>query len=83
MLAYQDYTVSWSHLTSSLLIPLALFCLFFMAAVRVVTKAGYNPRLAFLSLVPGLNIVLFFVFAFSEWPLERALRAAARRPVAE
>jgi hypothetical protein len=83
MLALQDYSTSWPHLFRSLLVPLGLFCLFFMASVRVVTKAGYNPWLAFLSLVPGLNVVLFFVFAFREWPLERALRAAARRPPAE
>jgi Zn-dependent protease len=83
MLALQDHTGSWAHAVRTLGIPLVLFCLFFMAAVRVVTKAGYQPWLAFLSLVPGLNIVLFFVFAFSAWPLDRALRAAARRPPAE
>jgi hypothetical protein len=82
MLALQEHR-SWIDLVKTFVVPLGLFCLFFMAAVRVVTKAGYRPGLAFLSLVPGLNVVLFFVFAFREWPLERALRAAARRPPAE
>jgi uncharacterized membrane protein (DUF373 family) len=40
----------------------------------IVRKAGYSRWLSLLLLIPGLNIVLIWVFAFAKWPAERAER---------
>ena len=49
---------------------------------KIISKAGYSPWFVLLGLVPLVNIVMFFVFAFSDWPfsqeLERYRHASAR-----
>jgi energy-coupling factor transporter transmembrane protein EcfT len=40
-------------------------------AWKVVAKAGYNGAWSLLIFVPLVNIVMMYVFAFSEWPKER------------
>ena len=37
----------------------------------IVKKAGYNPALSLLVLVPIVNLVALYVFAFSPWPEHR------------
>jgi hypothetical protein len=39
---------------------------------RIVSKAGYPGALSLLALVPLVNIILLWVFAFVRWPIERA-----------
>ncbi|HEX6039404.1 hypothetical protein [Longimicrobium sp.] len=48
----------------------------FIAVWRIVAKAGYAGAWAFLLFVPLVNVIALFVFAFSNWPLER--RAGGR-----
>jgi uncharacterized RDD family membrane protein YckC len=38
-------------------------------AWMIVKKAGYNPALSLLALVPIVNLVALYVFAFSNWPV--------------
>jgi hypothetical protein len=38
---------------------------------KIVSKAGYNGAWALLIFVPLVNIVMMYVFAFSQWPKER------------
>ena len=40
-------------------------------AWRIVAKAGYAGALSLLLLVPLVNVVALFAFAFSTWPLEQ------------
>ena len=49
-----------------------------VATVKVITKAGYSGWWILASFVPLLNFVMFLVFAFSKWPIERQLEAARR-----
>lgn len=35
---------------------------------RIFTKAGFPPELAFLMVIPGVQLVILWVFAFSHWP---------------
>jgi hypothetical protein len=43
------------------------------ASGRVVKRAGFSPWWALILLVPLVNVVSFWVFAFSRWPtLDRA-----------
>lgn len=40
-------------------------------AWSIVSKAGYPGVWSLVLLVPILNVVAFFIFAFRQWPLER------------
>lgn len=35
---------------------------------QVLKKAGYSPWLALLGLIPLVNIVMLWIFAFGTWP---------------
>jgi hypothetical protein len=67
---------------------ISLIVLFFVALslvvhYMIVQRAGYNPWLSLLMLVPGVNFIVLLVFAFSEWPVQRenrALRAQLGQP---
>jgi hypothetical protein len=41
---------------------------------RIAAKAGYPGAMSLLLLIPLVNFVVYILFAFSEWPIERALR---------
>ena len=56
-----------------LLVYVAIMALAIWAYVRVARKAGYSPWWALGAFVPLLNLVVFLVFAFGEWPIEREL----------
>ena len=38
---------------------------------RILQRTGYNPWLAVFSVIPGWNIVMLWIFAFSPWPADR------------
>jgi len=42
---------------------------------RIVAKTGNSGALVLLFLVPFVNIAMLAYFAFSEWPIERRLKA--------
>jgi hypothetical protein len=58
-----------------LLTILCFLVLYVYALWRLVSKTGNPGPLALLFLVPLVNIGMFLFFAFSEWPIERELRA--------
>lgn len=39
--------------------------------VKILRRAGYSPFLSVLAIVPGVNIIAFWVFAFNRWPNRR------------
>jgi hypothetical protein len=45
-----------------------LFICVLWAGTRILQKAGFDPRLVLCLLVPVLNILMVWVFAFSKWP---------------
>jgi uncharacterized membrane protein YhaH (DUF805 family) len=47
-----------------------------IATVKIVTKAGYSGWWVLIGLVPVANIIFYFIFAFSEWPVLRELANA-------
>ena len=46
--------------------------IFVIPAWKVVEKAGYSGAWALLVLVPLVNVIALWVFAFSSWPRGRA-----------
>lgn len=50
----------------------AITVLMLIGSVAIVRKAGYSGWWVLTGFVPMLNIVMFLVFAFSDWPVSRA-----------
>jgi uncharacterized membrane protein YhaH (DUF805 family) len=57
-----------------LILPLGILALFFWMMVRILHKAGYSGWWSLLMIIPLVNIVMVWVFAFANWP---ALKARA------
>ena len=59
------------------MIPLALIIVTVKVLIfcRIFSKAGFSWALGLLILVPIANIVILFVLAFAEWPIQRELRS--------
>jgi hypothetical protein len=56
------------------LIYLAVAVLGFIAAVKVVTKAGYSGWWVLIAFVPLVGSVFVLIFAFSTWPVTREVQ---------
>lgn len=60
------------------LVPLAVYVviaiLAIWAPVRIIRRSGYSGWWVLIGLVPVVNLVMFYVFAFKESPAERELR---------
>jgi len=48
--------------------------LFIVGWVKILGKAGYSGWWVLIGVVPIANLVMFLVFAFSEWPIVREVR---------
>jgi hypothetical protein len=46
---------------------------FVWAYVRIIRRAGYSGWWILIGLVPLVNLVMFLIFAFKEWPIQREL----------
>ena len=59
------------------MIPLVLIIIAVKILVfcKIFSKAGYSWALGLLMLVPIANIIMLFVLAFAEWPIQRELRS--------
>jgi nicotinamide riboside transporter PnuC len=48
---------------------LLLFGIFVLwLAARILEKAGFEPQWAFVLLIPVVNVIMIWVFAFADWP---------------
>jgi uncharacterized membrane protein YhaH (DUF805 family) len=56
----------------------AFFAFFMWLYVRILRKAGYSGWRCLIIFVPLVNIVMVYVFAFSDWPSLK--RLAPPRP---
>jgi uncharacterized sodium:solute symporter family permease YidK len=53
------------------LIVLVLLAIYLIPAAKIASKAGYSGWWCLILLVPLVNFVMIWVFAFSRWPVER------------
>jgi len=53
------------------LIVIVLLALYFVPIVRILQKAGYSGWWCLIVFVPLVNIIMFYVFAFANWPALR------------
>lgn len=63
----------------SALFELALLAVFFWAWASILRKAGYSGWMVLLALIPLVNMVMFFVFAFQKWPAQVELEQLRAR----
>lgn len=49
--------------------------LYLMPIGKILNRAGFTPWLALLALVPFVNVILLWLFAFGRWPRDTAERA--------
>lgn len=61
-----------------LALVLFLFLLWVPPVVRIIQKAGFSPLWTLLALIPVVNLVALWVFAFARWP---SLKGDASAPV--
>jgi hypothetical protein len=50
------------------IIVLIVIAVFLVPAWRILSKAGYSGAWSLLYLVPVVNIIALWVFAFADWP---------------
>ena len=62
------------------LFAVAIWVVFLIAYVKIISRAGYSGWWVLVMFVPILNIVMLLVFAFKEWPIQRELANCAAGP---
>ncbi len=62
-----------------LLVSLAIAVLGIVAGVKVLSKAGYSGWWILITFVPLVGVVCVFIFAFSEWPIQREVQRLRSR----
>ena len=50
---------------------LLFWAVFLVPLWRIISKAGYSGAWALISLIPLVNIIALWIFAFAKWPNER------------
>jgi hypothetical protein len=53
---------------------LLFWAVFLVPLWRIISKAGYSGAWALISLIPFVNIIALWIFAFAKWPNERVRR---------
>jgi hypothetical protein len=68
-----DYLLQW--LWIGLISILLSFLIFILVWWSVFSKAGFSGARSLLLLIPIVNVIIFLIFAFGEWPVHRDLDA--------
>jgi hypothetical protein len=62
-----------------IVIMIPIYAVMIWAMVRIIQKAGYSGWNVLWYLVPIVNIVMFLIFAFAEWPVTRRVKELEER----
>jgi apolipoprotein N-acyltransferase len=62
------------------LVFLAFFLFTLLVNFMIFKRTGMNPWLSLLMLVPIANFIMLLILAFTEWPVQRALRMCRAQP---
>jgi hypothetical protein len=53
-------------------VVLVMLATYLIPVAQILRRTGFSSWLAVLALIPGVNVVLLWVFAFAPWPQEKA-----------
>ena len=53
------------------IIVLLVLVIYFIPSFKILEKAGYSGWWCLILLVPLVNIIMLYVFAFADWPALR------------
>jgi uncharacterized membrane protein len=67
-------TLSGVALAAVIIIGIAIWLVFVIAYIKIITRAGYSGWWVLIIIVPIANIVMLLIFAYKEWPIQRELR---------
>jgi hypothetical protein len=71
-----DFSTALAALSGTTLIVAAVAILFAITLWFMVFKrTGMNPWLSLLMFVPLVNLVMLIILAFTEWPIQREVKA--------
>jgi hypothetical protein len=71
-----DVTSALAALSGTTLIIVIVVLLFSLLIwFMIIRRTGMNPWLCLLMLVPIANLIVLIVLAFSEWPVQREVKA--------
>lgn len=79
----QNEVLAWLGSGIGITLAIVVWLIFVIAYIRIIQKAGYSGWWILIGLVPVVNVVMFLVFAYSRWPIQREndeLRARLRVP---
>lgn len=51
-----------------------------VVSCKIFSKAGYSWALGLLMLIPIVNFIMMLVLAFSEWPIQKEIKALKAQP---
>lgn len=54
-----------------ILVVLMYLAVFVIPCWKILSKAGYSGAWSLLALVPIVNVIMLWVFAFTTWPSQR------------
>ena len=57
--------------SGTLILSIVLVVCISLPWIRIFRRVGYSPGNGLLMCIPLINIFVFLVFAFHEWPIER------------
>ena len=69
------FSLSIWHLTALVILVLIVWA-FVAVFGRIVNRAGYSRWWLLTMVVPVLNLIMLWVFAFASWPVTRSRRQA-------
>lgn len=55
------------------LVGLAVWLIFLIAYIKIISKAGYSGWWVLIMFVPIVNVIMLLVFAYKQWPVQREL----------
>jgi hypothetical protein len=58
------------------IVVIVIAAIYFIPTIKILNKAGYTGWWSVLSLIPLVNIIMLWVFAFADWP---SLQGSERR----
>ena len=74
-MAGEDSFLLGSFIVLYILFLIVVIALHILIAWRITSKMGYPGVISLLLLLPIVNVVLYFIAAFSEWPIQKELQA--------